>query len=142
MVNSITIGYIVLLLFDLSIVPSLRVALFDCFRCNGYNKSYKKIHENQSVLNRITLNYISTFIKKYKNDFVIVHKCYKLYLVVSIIFFLLIVLLYFLYGKTVCLISIVACCFFKSIIALVIRIILFPHGDVSARSIFIERKKK
>ena len=134
------IGIILLFLFDVSIIPSLRKALFDCFRSNGYSKKYKKINANQNILNRITLNYIYPLLKKYKNDFRIIHLCYKVYLVVSSLLSVFIIFLYFFAKENICLIAIIFCCIFKVIVALGIRIFLFPHGEVAANSVFIKKK--
>lgn len=129
------LAYIILLLFDINIIPAFRTALFDCFRKNGYNKSYKKISAKQSFLNRITLDYIPPLLKKYKSDFLIVHRSYKIYLVISILSNLVVPLVYFIFGEKIYLIFISLFVVLKFFIDLVIRIKLFPQGT-NARSIF------
>ena len=121
------IGIILLFLFDVSIIPLLRKAYSIALDPTDIAKKYKKINANQNILNRITLNYIYPLLKKYKNDFRIIHLCYKVYLVVSSLLSVFIIFLYFFAKENVCLIAIIFCCIFKVIVALGIRIFLFPH---------------
>lgn len=138
--NTVKIGLFSLLLFNTLIVSNFRTALFDCFKRNGYKKTYKQIHKKQSVLNRITLGYILLFIKKQKRAFVIVHRYYVIYLIISGVLFIFIAVLYYIFGKTICIRAIIVDCIINSVVALLIRIKLFPYGDVAANSVFVKRK--
>lgn len=139
--NTVKIGLFSLLLFNILIVSNFRTALFDCFKRNGYKKTYRQIHKKQTVLNRITLGYILLFIKKQNRAFVIVRRYYVIYLIISGALFIFIVALYYIFGKTICISAIIVDCIINSVVAFLIRIRLFPHGDVAANSIFVKRKR-
>ena len=134
------IAYILLILLYFYIIPSLRTSLLECFQSNGYKKTYKRINKNQSILNRITLNYIPPLLKKYKQEFHIIHQIYKIYLSTSPCLSLLIPLSYIFFGNNVYFILVTITCCLKFLLAASIRIILFPHGEVAANSIFIRKK--
>jgi len=136
------IAYILLLLLDFSIVTSLRTAMFECFQSNGYKKTYRKINIKQSFIDRITLNYISPFLKKYRREFSVIHKIYKIYLLVSPCLSLLILFAYVFFVDGIYFIVSAITCSAKLLLAFIIRIKLFPYGEVAANSIFISKKRK
>lgn len=135
-------SYILLLLLDLSIIPSLRTALLECCHGKSYHKKGRRINRDRPILDRITLNYIPPLLTKYKREFHIIHQIYKVYLIVSPFLSLLIPLSYIFFGNNVYFILFAITCFFKFLLGALIRIILFPHGEVAASSIFIQKKHK
>lgn len=136
------IAYVLLLVLDLSIIPSLRTALLECCHGKSYHKKGRRINRDRPILDRITLNYIPPLLKKYKREFHIIHLVYKTYLIISPCLSLLIPLSYIFFGNNVYFILFAITCFLKFLLGALIRIILFPHGEVAANSIFIQKKPR
>lgn len=65
-----------LLVLDLVTIADLRKFLTDFLAVKRNVKRAKEIHEAQPLKDRITLNYISSYIKKYVKEFTAYHRLY------------------------------------------------------------------
>lgn len=124
----------VMLILDSVTICSLRRFLLDFLMIKRNRKSVKKAHTEQSIKNRITLNYIKPLLKQNISEFSLYHKVYIVVLATLVPQYIILIACNVILGLK----SIYAIGFFaaiKLIICVVIRL------NVDSNMVSIYRKK-
>lgn len=115
--------------FDYLIISYLRTMLRDMFSGNRSRKSERRLYNQQSLKNQVTLSYIRPYlVKSYAKDYDFYHRYYTIYSFSLIPQYIIFVVAYLLYENTVLSIIIAV---LKIILFFILRFFKFPDGHDS-----------